>query len=132
MDRRRLPWAGGVLRRLHQRRRRAMAQHDSGKPPGKGIQVGIAALLVVIVVSLVGGIIWYNFEKSASLTIDTAERLLAASSEDTVHRIQLFYEPVLTILALASRIPQISEMTTREREDQTALVITGLRPYAQS
>jgi adenylate cyclase len=108
-----------------------MAQHDPGKPPGRGIQVGIAALLVVIVVSLVGGIIWYNFEKSASLTIDTAERLLAASSEDTVHRIELFYEPVLTIVALASRIPQISEMTTREREDRTALVITGLRRYPQ-
>jgi len=67
-----------------------MAQHDPGKLSGKRIQVGIAALLVFIVVGLVGGIIWYNFEKSASLTIDTAERLLAASSEDTVHRIELF------------------------------------------
>ena len=108
-----------------------MAQHDPGKLSGKRIQVGIAALLVFIVVGLVGGIIWYNFEKSASLAIDTAERLLAASSEDTVHRIELFYEPVLAIVALASRIPQISEMTTREREDRAALVITGLRRYPQ-
>jgi adenylate cyclase len=108
-----------------------MAVHDPGTPPRKGIQVGIAALLVVIVVGLVGGIIWYNFAKSASLTVDTAERLLAASSEDTVHRIELFYEPVLAIVALASRIPQISEMTPREREDRAALVMTGLRRYPQ-
>jgi hypothetical protein len=108
-----------------------MAGYDPGKPPRKGIQVGIAALLVVIVIGLVGGIIWYNFEKSTSLTIDTAERLLATSSDDAVHRIELFYEPVLAIVALASRIPHISEMTTREREDRVALVITGLRRYPQ-
>lgn len=108
-----------------------MAQRDPAKPPHKGIQIGIAALLVFIVVGLVGGIIWYNFEKSASLTVDTAERLLAASSDDTVHRIELFYEPVLAIVALASRVPQISEMTTRERDGRTALLITGLRRYPQ-
>jgi hypothetical protein len=108
-----------------------MALRDPAKPPSKGIQIGIAALLVFIVIGLVGGIIWYNFEKSAGLTIDTAERLLAASSDDTVHRIELFYEPVLAIVALASRVPQISEMTTRERDDRAALVITGLKRYRQ-
>jgi len=108
-----------------------MAQRDPANPSSKGMQLGISALLVLIVVGLVGGIIWYNFEKSASLTIDTAERLLAASSDDTVHRIELFYEPVLAIVALASRVPQISEMTTRERDDRVALVITGLRRYPQ-
>lgn len=108
-----------------------MAQSDPAQPPSKAIQIGIAALLVFMVVGLVGGIIWYNFEKSASLTVETAERLLAASSEDTVHRIELFYQPVLTIVALASRVPQISEMTTRERDDRTALLLTGLRRYPQ-
>jgi adenylate cyclase len=108
-----------------------MAQRDFATQSSKGIQIGIAALLVFIVVGLVGGIIWYNFEKSASLTVDTAERLLAASSDDAVHRIELFYEPVLAIVALASRVPQISEMTTRERDDRAALVITGLRRYPQ-
>jgi len=100
-------------------------------PASQRIQIGIAALLVFIVVGLVGGIIWYNFEKSASLTVDTAERLLAARSDDAVHRIELFYEPVLAIVALASRVPRISEMTTRERDDRTALLIAGLRRYQQ-
>jgi hypothetical protein len=108
-----------------------MAQREEGEPSRKGIQVAIAALLVVFVVGLVGAIIWYNFEKTASLTVDTAERLLAESSDDTAHRVELFYEPVLAIVALASRVPQISDMTTREREDRLALVMTGLRRYRQ-
>lgn len=108
-----------------------MAERGPDRSSRKGTQVTIATLLVLIVVGLVGGIIWYNFQKSESLAIDTAERLLAESSDDTVHRIELFYEPVLAIVALASRVPQISEMTVREREDRTALVITGLRRYPQ-
>lgn len=108
-----------------------MAERGPGTSYRKGTQVAIAALLVLIVVGLVGGIIWYNFEKSASLTVDTAERLMAESSDDTVHRIQLFYEPVLAIVALASRVPQISEMTPRERDDRLALIIAGLRHYPQ-
>jgi hypothetical protein len=108
-----------------------MAERGPDRSSRKGTQVAIAALLVLIVVGLVGGIIWYNFQKSESLAVDTAERLLAESSDGTVHRIELFYEPVLAIVALASRVPQISEMTTRERDDRAALVITGLRRYPQ-
>lgn len=108
-----------------------MVERGPGLSSRKGTQVAIAILLVLIVVGLVVGIIWYNFEKSADLTVDTAERLMADSSDDTVHRIELFYEPVLAIVALASRVPQISEMTARERDDRVALIITGLRHYPQ-
>ncbi|HUN47412.1 MAG TPA: cache domain-containing protein [Stellaceae bacterium] len=108
-----------------------MAERRPGRSSRKGVQVAIAALLVLIVVALVGGIIWYNFRKSETLAIDTAERLMAESSDDTVRRIDLFYEPVLAIVALASRVPLISEMTPRESGDRVALVLTGLRRYPQ-
>ena len=108
-----------------------MAHRDPGEPPRKGVQLGIAAFLVLIVVALVGWIIWYNFEKTASLTVETAERLLAESSDDAVRRVELFYEPVLAIVALASRVPQISDMTTRERDERLALAMSGLRRYPQ-
>ena len=108
-----------------------MAHRDPGEPPRKGVQLGIAAFLVLIVVALVGWIIWYNFEKTASLTVETAERLLAESSDDAVRRVELFYEPVLAIVALASRVPEISDMTTRERDERLALAMSGLRRYPQ-
>src|SRR5262250_2045992 len=103
-----------------------MAQDDPTTSPKKGVQFATAGLLILLVVGLVGGIIWYNFEKTTDLVVGTAEQLLAESSEDTVHRVELFYEPVLAIVALASRVPQISDMTEREREDRLALMITGL------
>jgi len=108
-----------------------MTQPEPGERPRKGVQLGIAAFLVLIVVGLVSWIIWFNFEKTASLTVATAERLLAESSDDAVRRVELFYEPVVAIVALASRVPQISEMTTRERDDRIALAISGLRRYPQ-
>ena len=108
-----------------------MANSGAGSPVRRGPQIAIAALLVLIVVGLVGGIIWYNFTKTTGLIVDTAEQLLAENGDDTVRRIELFYEPVLTIVALASRVPQISEMTAQQRDDRTALIITGLERYPQ-
>lgn len=108
-----------------------MAQQSGGGSSQTKLQLAIAALLVFIVVGLVGGIIWYNFEKTTSLTVVTAERLLGESGDDTVRRIELFYEPVLAIVALASRVPQISEMTKSESAGRLALVMTGLRRYPQ-
>lgn len=97
----------------------------------KRVAVLIATLLVLIVVGLVGGIIWYNFEKSSALSVVAAKRLLEESGDATLRRVELFYEPVVTIVALGSRVPELSEMSARDKDERLALVLTGLRRYPQ-
>lgn len=97
----------------------------------KRVAVLIATLLVLIVVGLVGGIIWYNFEKSSALSVMAAKRLLEESGDATLRRVELFYEPVVTIVALGSRVPELSEMSARDKDERLALVLTGLRRYPQ-
>jgi hypothetical protein len=44
--------------------------------------VGIAALLLVMVVALAGGIIWYNSKKTNQLALAAAERMMLEAGED--------------------------------------------------
>ena len=106
-----------------------MASEKPDARSQKRIAVLIATLLVLTVVVLVGGIIWYNFAKSTALSVVTAKRLLQESGDATLRRVELFYEPVVTIVALGSRVPQLSEMSARDKEERLALVLTGLRRY---
>jgi len=61
--------------------------------------VGITGLLLVIVVALVGGIIWYNSTKSNQLAIAAAERLMQEAGEDISDRIELLYDPMYAMSA---------------------------------
>ena len=106
-----------------------MARGRLGATSQRGVAVLIAALLVLTVVGLVGGIVWYNFEKSASLSLVAAQRLLQESGDAAVRRVELFYQPVVTIVALGSRVPQLSQMTQRDKDDRLQLILTGLRRY---
>ena len=108
-----------------------MALGRSDATSQKRVAVLIATLLVLIVVGLVGGIIWYNFEKSSALSVVAAKRLLEESGDATLRRVELFYEPVVTIVALGSRVPELSEMSARDKDERLALVLTGLRRYPQ-
>jgi hypothetical protein len=108
-----------------------MALGKSDATSQKRVAVLIATLLVLIVVGLVGGIIWYNFEKSSALSVVAAKRLLEESGDATLRRVELFYEPVVTIVALGSRVPELSEMSARDKDERLALVLTGLRRYPQ-
>ena len=108
-----------------------MAQSTPERPLSMRTQITIAGLLIVIVVGLVCGIVWYNFQKTAALSVLEGQRLLAESANDTVHQVQLFYEPVLAIVALASRVPHITEMGKGDDRERLAMVLTGLRRYPQ-
>ena len=44
--------------------------------------VGITALLLVMVLALTGGIIWYNSKKTNQLAIAAAERMMLEAGED--------------------------------------------------
>ncbi len=108
-----------------------MASGRPGAASHRAVGVLIAALLVLTVVGLVGGIIWYNFQKSTALSVVTAQRLLQESGDAAVRRVELFYEPVVAIVALGSRVPQLAEMSARDKGERLALVLTGLRRYPQ-
>jgi len=108
-----------------------MAFGSSGATSHRRTAALVSALLVVIVVGLVGGIIWYNFQKSEALSVAAAKRLLEESGDATARRVELFYEPVVAIVALGSRVPQLSEMSARDKDQRLNLVLTGLRRYPQ-
>ena len=55
---------------------------------------GITALLVLIVVALAGGIIWYNLRKSTELMVAAAERQMVETGEKISDRIRLLYDPM--------------------------------------
>jgi adenylate cyclase len=93
--------------------------------------VAIAAVMIVTVVGLLGGIVWYNFDKTRALTIMAAERLLAETGDKTMNRLRLFYDPVIAIVALASRVPQISTVDAGGAPQRPTMMMTGLRRYPQ-
>ena len=93
--------------------------------------VAIAAVMIVTVVGLLAGIVWYNFDKTRALTIMTAEHLLAETGDKTMNRLRLFYDPVIAIVALASRVPQISTVEAGGAPQRPTMMMTGLRRYPQ-
>jgi hypothetical protein len=56
--------------------------------------LGITALLVLIVLALAGGIIWYNQRKSTELMVAAAERQMVETGEKISDRIRLLYDPM--------------------------------------
>ena len=69
--------------------------------------LGITALLVLIVVALAGGIIWYNMRKSTELMLAAAERQMVETGEKISDRIKLLYDPLYAIVGIASQVPEI-------------------------
>ena len=108
-----------------------MTAKGEKREAGARVYVAISVVMVVVIVGLLGGILWYNFQKTTKLTIVGAERLLAESSDKTLNRVKLFYEPIIAIVALASRVPQIAKMDTGVDGQRPAMMMTGLRRYPQ-
>lgn len=106
-----------------------MIRKGGKKEAGTRVYVAIAVVMVVVIVGLLGGILWYNFQKTTKLTIASAERLLAESSAKTVNHVKLFYEPVIAVVALASRVPQIAMTATDVGNPRPVLMMAGLRRY---
>ena len=98
---------------------------------GTRAYVAIAAVMILVIVGLLSGIVWYNFDKTRALTIMSAERLLAETGDKTINRLRLFYEPVITVVALASRVPQIATTDAGSGSQRPALMMTGLQRYPQ-
>jgi uncharacterized iron-regulated membrane protein len=62
--------------------------------------VGITAWLLVMVVALTGGIIWYNSKKANKLAIEAARRMIQEAGDDVTNRIKLLYDPMYAMSVL--------------------------------
>ena len=93
--------------------------------------MGITALLVLIVVALAGGIIWYNMRKSTELMLAAAERRMVETGEKISDRIKLLYDPLYAIVGIASQVPEIKTPLDGSGHPPMAMLLRVLRFYPQ-
>jgi adenylate cyclase len=93
--------------------------------------LGITALLVLIVVALAGGIIWYNMRKSTELMVASAERQMVETGGKVSDRIQLLYDPMYAIVGIASQAPNIKALLTDNAHPGISILLRTLRFYPQ-
>jgi adenylate cyclase len=111
-------------------RRPASSQAESSRPLWQ-YYVGITALLLVMVVALAGGIIWYNSKKSNQLAIAAAERMMLEAGDDVSNRIKLLYDPMYAIVGIASLVPELISPAIKEDPRARSLLMRVLRVYPQ-
>jgi hypothetical protein len=85
--------------------------------------VGITGLLLIIVVVLAGGIIWYDSRKSNELAVAAAERLMVEASEEISDRINLLYDPMYAIVGIASQVPELTSQAIRDDARAMSLIL---------
>ena len=93
--------------------------------------IGITGLLLLIIVALVGGIIWYNSKKSSELAIAAAHRLMQEADDKITDRIRLLSDPIYAIVGIASLVPGLTEPTVADDASAKALLLRALRIYPQ-
>jgi adenylate cyclase len=93
--------------------------------------VGITALLLVMVVALTGGIIWYNTKKSNQLAVAAAERMMLEAGDDVTNRIKLLYDPMYAIVGIASLVPELTSPAIKDDPRALSLILQVLRIYPQ-
>jgi adenylate cyclase len=111
-------------------RRPASSQAESFQPLWQ-YYVGITALLLVMVVALAGGIIWYNSKKSNQLAIAAAERMMLEAGDDVSNRIKLLYDPMYAIVGIASLVPELISPAIKDDPRARSLLMRVLRVYPQ-
>lgn len=93
--------------------------------------LGITALLVLIVVALAGGIIWYNLRKSTDLMIAGAERQMVERDAMISDRVSLLYDPLYAIVGIASQVPEIKAPIDEKGHVGMPMLLRMLRFYPQ-
>jgi adenylate cyclase len=92
---------------------------------------GITSLLLVLVITLAGGIIWYNSKKSNELAIAAAERMMEEAGENVVSHVKLLYDPIYAVVRIGSRVPELTSPAISEDPRATSLILRELRSYPQ-
>lgn len=93
--------------------------------------LGITGLLLVILVALAGGIIWYNSKKSSELAFAAAARLMQEADDKITGRIQLLYDPMYAIVGIASLVPELTTPAISDNPRAIALLLRALHIYPQ-
>src|SRR6516165_11519899 len=68
----------------------------------------ITGLLLLILIALAGGIIWYNSSKSNELALAATKRLMKEAEHKIIERIKLLYDPMYAIVGIASLVPELT------------------------
>jgi adenylate cyclase len=93
--------------------------------------LGITGLLLLILVALAGGIIWYNATKSNELAVTAAKRLMQEAEDKVIDRIKLIYDPMYAIVGIASLVPELTSPSVTEDPRALRLLLRAARFYPQ-
>jgi hypothetical protein len=93
--------------------------------------LGITVLLVLLVLALAGGIIWYNLRKSTELMVAGAERQMVETGEKILDRIKLLYDPMYAIVGIASQAPDMKALLADNGRIGRPMLLRMLRFYPQ-
>jgi adenylate cyclase len=93
--------------------------------------LGITGLLLLILVALAGGIIWYNSSKSNELALAATKRLMKEEEHKIIERIKLLYDPIYAIVAIASMVPVLTSPEIAHDPPAQKLMLRALRFYPQ-
>ncbi len=96
-----------------------------------GIYLSITGLLLLMVLALAGGIIWYNSTKTNQLVFAAAERLIIVTDEKVLDRLKRLYDPIYAIIGLASRLPALTSPSVRDDPPAREMFLRALRIYPQ-
>jgi hypothetical protein len=93
--------------------------------------LGITGLLLLILIALAGGIIWYNSVKSDELAVTATKQLMKEAEKKIVERIKLLYDPMYAIVGIASMVPLLTSPDIDRDQHGRQLMLRALRFYPQ-
>jgi hypothetical protein len=99
--------------------------------PQRRTYLGITGVLLVIVLALAGGIIWYNTKKSNQLVVAAADRMIEEVGEHVSDRLKLIYDPMYVIIGTASLMPELTSPSIAEDPRALSLIRRVLSVYPQ-
>src|SRR5262245_5338493 len=93
--------------------------------------LGITGLLLLILVALAGGIIWYNSSKSNELALAATKRLMKEAEHKIIERIKQLYDPIYAIVGIAAMVPVLTSPEMGHDPRAQKLMLRALRFYPQ-
>src|ERR1700746_4124436 len=93
--------------------------------------LGITAILVLIVVALSCGLIWYKLPTSTDLMVGAAERQMIERDAMISDRIRLLYDPLYAIVGIASQVPEMKAPIDENGHVGMPMLLRTLRFYPQ-
>ena len=73
------------------------------------LTVNIVTVFLFIVLIFAGSLTWFNFKRNTDAALLSAEQLISEISSKTFERLQLVYNPVITVASQSSHMPTISQ-----------------------